>query len=78
MTKCPFYRTEMVTARAHAAHSGRREPPPQRRLAGWCAHPASPVTRIQAVTVQNGATLLTCGGDLARCLIPEKLVAGTV
>ncbi len=73
MEKCQFYRTEMVTARAHAAHSGRREPPPQRRLAGWCAHIASPVTRNQAVTVLGGSSLLTCGGDLAKCLIPDKL-----
>ena len=73
MTKCQYYRTEMVTSRAHAAHSGRREPPPQRTLAGWCAHPSSPVDRLRAVTVQGGAKLLTCGGDLAKCLIPDKL-----
>lgn len=73
MSKCEFYRTEMVTSRAHAAHSGRREPPPQRTMAGWCAHEFSPVTRVQAVTVQGGAKLLTCGGDLAKCLIPDKL-----
>lgn len=73
MTKCQFYRTEMVTARVHAAHSGRREPPPQRRLAGWCAHEFSPVVRVRAVTEQGGATLLTCGGDLAKCPIADKL-----
>lgn len=73
MTKCQFHRTEMVTARAHAAHSGRREPPPQRRLAGFCAHAASTVTRLQAVTVLNGAGLLTCGGELGKCLIADKL-----
>ncbi len=73
MSKCEFYRTEMVTSRAHAAHSGRREPPPQRTLAGWCAHAASPVDRTKAVTVMGGAKLLTCGGDLAKCMIPDKL-----
>ncbi|MEI6097268.1 MAG: hypothetical protein WCS20_03005 [Alphaproteobacteria bacterium] len=73
MTKCQFYRTEMVTARAHAAHSGRREPPPQRRLAGYCAHEFSPVDRSRAVTEQGGATLLACGGDLAKCPITDKL-----
>ena len=73
MTKCQFHRTEMVTSRAHAAHSGRREPPPQRTLAGWCAHAFSPVDRIKAVTVLGGAKLLACGGDLARCPIADKL-----
>jgi hypothetical protein len=73
MSKCQFYRTEMVTARAHAAHSGRREPPPQRTLAGWCAHESSPVGRLKAVTEQGGAKLLSCGGDLARCPIADKL-----
>ena len=73
MSKCEFYRTEMVTARAHAAHSGRREPPPQRTLAGYCTHAASVVDRSKAVTVIGGAKLLTCGGDLAKCMIPDKL-----
>lgn len=73
MTKCQFYRTEMVTSRAHAAHSGRREPPPQRTLAGYCAHAESPVDRTKAVTVLGGAKMLTCGGDLAKCMIPDKL-----
>ncbi len=73
MTKCQFYRTEMVTSRAHAAHSGRREPPPQRTLAGYCAHAFSLVDRTKAVTVVGGAKMLTCGGDLARCMIPDKL-----
>ena len=73
MTKCEFYRTEMVTARAHAAHSSRREPPPQRTLAGYCAHASSPVDRLKAVTVMGGARLLTCGGDVAKCMIPDKL-----
>ncbi len=73
MTKCQFYRTEMVTSRAHAAHSGRREPPPQRSLAGFCTHDASPVDRTKAVTVMGGAKMLTCGGDIAKCMIPDKL-----
>ena len=73
MTKCQFYRTEMVTSRAHAAHSGRREPPPQRTLAGYCVHAFSPVDRTKAVTVLGGARLLTCGGDIAKCMIPDKL-----
>lgn len=73
MTKCQFYRTEMVTSRAHAAHSGQREPPPQRTLAGYCTHAASVVDRTKAVTVLGGAKLLTCGGDLAKCMIPDKL-----
>ena len=73
MSKCEFYRTEMVTSRAHAAHSGRREPPPQRTLAGYCVHAASVVDRTKAVTVMGGARMLTCGGDLAKCMIPDKL-----
>ena len=73
MSKCEFYRTEMVTSRAHAAHSGRREPPPQRTLAGYCTHAASVVDRSKAVTVMGGARMLTCGGDLAKCMIPDKL-----
>ena len=73
MTKCEFYRTEMVTSRAHAAHSGRREPPPQRTLAGYCTHAASVVDRTKAVTVMGGAKMLSCGGDLAKCMIPNKL-----
>ena len=73
MSTGEFYRTETVTARAHAAHSGRREPPPQRTLAGYCAHSASVVSRLQAVTVVGGAKMLTCGGDVAKCMIPDKL-----
>ncbi len=73
MSKCQFYRTEMVTSRAHAAHSGRREPPPQRTLAGYCVHAASVVDRTKAVTVVGGARMLTCGGDLGKCMIPDKL-----
>ncbi len=73
MSKCEFHRTEMVTSRGHAAHSGRREPPPQRTLAGYCAHAASPVDRLKAVTVMGGARMLTCGGDVAKCMIADKL-----
>ena len=73
MAKCQFYRTEMVTSRGHAANSSRREPPPQRTLAGWCAHAASPVSRTTAVTVVGGARMLACGGDLAKCPIADKL-----
>lgn len=73
MSKCEFHRTEMVTSRGHAAHSGRREPPPQRTLAGYCAHAATPVDRLKAVTVMGGARMLTCGGDVAKCMIADKL-----
>ena len=73
MSKCEFYRTETVTMRGHAAHTGRREPPPQRVVAGYCLHSFSPVSRVKAVTEMGGARLLTCGGDLAKCLIPDKL-----
>jgi hypothetical protein len=31
------------------------------------------VTRLQAVTVVGGAKMLTCGGDVAKCMIPDKL-----
>ena len=73
MSKCEFYRSETVTARAHAAHSGRREPPPQRVVAGYCVHAFSPVSRAMAVTQIGGARLLACGGDLGKCPIADKL-----
>ena len=31
------------------------------------------VSRLQAVTVVGGAKMLTCGGDVAKCMIPDKL-----
>lgn len=73
MPKCEFYRTETVTMRAHAAHSNKREPAPQRVVAGFCVHEFSPVSRAKAVTEMGGAKLLGCGGDLGKCPIADKL-----
>ena len=40
----------------------------------WCAHPTdSPVDQRTVQSVIGGARLLTCGGDLGKCPIADKL-----
>jgi hypothetical protein len=69
MTKCTFYRTEATTLRTNVSRADRREGPPKRMVVGWCGHVASPVTREAALS----GSKLTCGGDLAKCPIADKL-----
>lgn len=69
MTKCSFYRTEVTTIRTHATRSDRREGPPKRIVAGWCAHAASPLSREAALTGGK----LVCGGEVEKCPIADKL-----
>ena len=64
--KCEFYRTEMQVQRANAHYPGAKEFAPKRVAVGWCAHAASPVPK-------GSAKVLTCGGDLDKCLIKDKL-----
>ena len=66
MTKCTFYRTEFRVQRANAHRPGAREFAPQRMAVPFCAHPAS-------IVPKGSDRPLTCGGDLARCLIADKL-----
>lgn len=69
MAKCEFYRTEATTIRTHTMRSDRREGPPKRAVIGYCAHASSPVARAAALA----GTPLTCGGDVAKCPIADKL-----
>lgn len=64
--KCEFYRAEMQTQRANAHYPGAKEFAPKRVAVGWCAHATSPVPK-------GSPKVLTCGGDLAKCLIKDKL-----
>ncbi|KAF0175508.1 MAG: Uncharacterized protein FD162_479 [Rhodobacteraceae bacterium] len=64
--KCEFHRTEMQTQRANAHYPGAKEFAPKRVAIGWCAHAASPAPK-------GAQKPLTCGGDLAKCLIKDKL-----
>lgn len=64
--KCEFYRTEMKVQRANAHYPGAKEFAPKRVAVGWCAHVAS-------VAPKGSAKVLDCGGDLAKCLIKDKL-----
>lgn len=38
----------------------------------WCAHPNSPAPYRIATGVVGGANLLTCGGIIERCAIPQN------
>lgn len=64
--KCEFYRTEMQVQRANAHYPGAKEFAPKRVAVGWCAHAASPAPK-------GSAKVLTCGGDLDKCLIKNEL-----
>jgi len=66
MTKCQFYRTEMKVQRTNAHYPGAREFAPKRVAVPYCAHAAS-------VAPKGSARQLECGGDLAKCLIADKL-----
>lgn len=66
MTKCQFYRTEMKVQRTNAHYPGAKEFAPIRVAVAYCAHVAS-------IRPKGGAKLLECGGDLAKCLIADKL-----
>lgn len=66
MTKCQFYRTEMKVQRTNAHYPGAREFAPKRVAVPYCAHAAS-------VVPKGSAKVLDCGGDLAKCLIADKL-----
>lgn len=66
MSKCQFYRTEMTVQRANAHYPGAKEFAPKRIAVAYCVHPAS-------IAPKRGAKLLECGGDLAKCLIADKL-----
>ncbi|MDO8328506.1 MAG: hypothetical protein Q7T28_16395 [Cypionkella sp.] len=56
----------MQTQRANAHYPGAKEFAPKRVAIGWCAHAASPAPK-------GAQKPLTCGGDLAKCLIKDKL-----
>ena len=66
MTKCQFFRTEFQVQRANATHPGAREFAPKRVAVPYCAHPAS-------IAPKGSGKPLTCGGDLAACVIADKL-----
>ena len=66
MTKCQFYRTDMQVLRTNAHYPGAKEFAPKRVAVPYCAHAAS-------VVPKGSAKLLDCGGDLAKCLIADKL-----
>ena len=66
MSKCQFYRTEMLVQRTNAPYPGAKEVAPKRVAVPYCAHSAS-------VVPKGSAKLLDCGGDLAKCLIADKL-----
>lgn len=64
--RCTFYRTEIKISRANAHHPGAKEFAPKRTAVPFCAHAAS-------VVPKGSDKVLTCGGDLAKCLIADKL-----
>lgn len=64
--KCEFFRTELRVERANAHYPGAKEFAPKRVAVGWCAHAAS-------VVPKGSQKPLTCGGDLDKCLIKDKL-----
>ena len=66
MTKCQFYRTDMQVQRTNAHYPGAKEFAPKRVAVPYCAHAVS-------VVPKGSAKLLDCGGDLAKCLIADKL-----
>lgn len=66
MTKCQFYRVETKVQRTNAHYPGAREFAPQRVAVAYCVHPVS-------VAPKDGAKVLNCRGDLAACLIADKL-----
>lgn len=74
MSKCEFYRTEVKTVGRHQIRADRMPGPPQRIVMPWCAHPTdSPVPRDVATKTIGGGSRLTCGGDLSKCPIADKL-----
>lgn len=72
MSDCPFYKV-------HVRHLQSRETTPDRQLHNhktitipWCSHKHSPVSQSLATSVVvGGANLLTCKGDIEKCLIPK-------
>ncbi len=65
--RCQFYRTEFKITRENAQHPGAREFAPKRVAVSYCAHAQSPVPK-------GANKALSCGGDLAKCLIPGAVV----
>ena len=63
---CQYYRTEIRVERANAHYPGAKEFAPKRVPTPYCAHAAS-------VAPRGKGKVLSCGGDLAKCLIPDKL-----
>ncbi len=66
MTKCQFYRSEMKVERTNAHYPGAKEFAPRRVAVPYCIHPAS-------VASKGSGKPLNCGGDLAKCLIADRL-----
>lgn len=67
---CPFYQAIEV----HVSAADRRRPltdaADRTRQVVWCAHEASPSPRHVALRVPNPHSLLPCGGDVDKCLVP--------
>jgi len=64
--RCTFYRTEIKISRANAHHPGAKEYAPKRTAVPFCAHAAT-------VVPKGSGKDLGCGGDLAKCLIADRL-----
>lgn len=73
MADCSLYRIYRTVIQDRAIRADRR-PRMQSVAVPWCAHPAfSPVDLATAKSVIGAASLLKCGGDLAKCPIADKL-----
>lgn len=66
---CPHYHEHRHVLRSREITGGRGAPPSQVFVIPWCSHDDSPAPRHIATTVIGGATILQCGGDLAKCQV---------
>lgn len=69
MANCPNFKQTRVNGPVMHPIGGARSQ--SSTLVNWCSHSATPAQERIALTTIGGDKLLTCGGDLARCQIPQ-------
>lgn len=69
MGKCEFYNLERLNFLINEA--GSRSTTSKTCKYAWCAHANSPVIKEVAKNTVGGELLLTCDGNIDKCLLPQ-------
>ncbi len=68
---CPWFNTCTKTLQSNQITAHQQQEDLQPYEVTWCNHEHSPLREPVAMKIARSHLLLTCGGNLAQCTVPE-------